>query len=43
VPAPVLTGALYERFASQGADEYANRVLNAMRFQFGGHHVKPSA
>ncbi|MBJ7329204.1 MAG: decarboxylating 6-phosphogluconate dehydrogenase, partial [Solirubrobacteraceae bacterium] len=41
VPAPVLTGALYERFASQGADEYANRVLNAMRFQFGGHHVKP--
>ena len=42
VPAPVLTNALYERFASQGADEYANRVLNAMRFQFGGHHVKPA-
>ena len=43
VPAPVLNAALFERFASQGADEHANRVLNAMRFQFGGHHVKPSA
>jgi 6-phosphogluconate dehydrogenase len=41
VPAPVLTASLYERFASQGADDHANRVLNAMRFQFGGHHVKP--
>jgi 6-phosphogluconate dehydrogenase len=43
VPIPVLNAALFERFASQGADDHANRVLNAMRFQFGGHHVKPSA
>ncbi|HEU4703031.1 MAG TPA: decarboxylating 6-phosphogluconate dehydrogenase [Conexibacter sp.] len=40
VPAPVLTGALYERFESQGADEFANKVMSAMRSQFGGHAEK---
>jgi 6-phosphogluconate dehydrogenase len=37
VPAPVLTTALYERFASRGEDCFADKVLSAMRFQFGGH------
>jgi 6-phosphogluconate dehydrogenase len=37
VPAPVLTAALYERFSSRGEAEFANKVLSAMRFQFGGH------
>jgi 6-phosphogluconate dehydrogenase len=37
VPAPVLTTALYSRFASRGFDNYANRILSAMRKQFGGH------
>jgi 6-phosphogluconate dehydrogenase len=42
VPAPVLTAALYERFASRGLDDYADKVLSAMRKQFGGHDEKPS-
>jgi 6-phosphogluconate dehydrogenase len=37
VPAPVLTTALYSRFASRGLDNYANRLLSAMRKHFGGH------
>jgi 6-phosphogluconate dehydrogenase len=37
VPAPVLTTALHSRFASRGLDNYANRVLSAMRYGFGGH------
>jgi 6-phosphogluconate dehydrogenase len=37
VPAPVLSTALFERFASRGNDDYANRVLSAMRREFGGH------
>jgi 6-phosphogluconate dehydrogenase len=40
VPAPVLTAALYERFASRGEADFANKVLSAMRFQFGGHLEK---
>jgi 6-phosphogluconate dehydrogenase len=40
VPAPVLTTALYSRFASRGLDDYANRVLSAMRMAFGGHLEK---
>jgi 6-phosphogluconate dehydrogenase len=40
VPAPVLTAALYERFASRGNDEFADKVLSAMRKQFGGHDEK---
>ena len=44
VPAPVLTTALYERFASRGEGDYADRLLSAMRFQFGGHlEKKPAA
>lgn len=37
VPAPVLSAALYERFSSRGEADYANRLLSAMRFAFGGH------
>jgi 6-phosphogluconate dehydrogenase len=42
VPAPVLTSALYERFGSRNNDDFANKVLSAMRKQFGGHDEKPS-
>ena len=42
VPAGVLTTALYERFGSRDLDDFANRVLSAMRKQFGGHAEKPS-
>jgi 6-phosphogluconate dehydrogenase len=42
VPAPVLTAALYERFSSRGLDDFADKVLSAMRKQFGGHDEKPS-
>jgi 6-phosphogluconate dehydrogenase len=40
VPAPVLTTALYSRFASRGEGEFGNRALSAMRFAFGGHLEK---
>jgi len=40
VPAPVLTAALYERFASRGESDFADRLLSAMRFEFGGHLEK---
>ena len=36
-PAPVLTAALYQRFSSRGEAQFADRLLSAMRFQFGGH------
>lgn len=36
-PAPVLSAALYERFSSRGQDEFAAKLLSAMRYQFGGH------
>ncbi len=39
-PAPVLSAALYQRFASRGADEFAARLLSAMRLEFGGHEEK---
>jgi 6-phosphogluconate dehydrogenase len=39
-PAPVLTAALYARFTSRGRDDFANRMLSAMRAQFGGHAEK---
>jgi 6-phosphogluconate dehydrogenase len=42
VPAPVLTTALYERFESRGQADFADQLLSAMRFQFGGHHELPS-
>ena len=37
VPTPVLSAALYERFSSRGEADFANRVLSAMRQEFGGH------
>lgn len=39
-PTPVLSAALYQRFASRDADEFACKILSAMRFQFGGHAEK---
>jgi 6-phosphogluconate dehydrogenase len=42
VPAPVLTAALFERFNSRGEGDFANKLLSAMRLQFGGHVEKPS-
>lgn len=41
VPAHVLTAALYERFSSRGEADFQNKLLSAMRFEFGGHHEKP--
>jgi 6-phosphogluconate dehydrogenase len=43
VPAHVLTAALYERFSSRGEADFADRVLSAMRKEFGGHAEKPPA
>jgi 6-phosphogluconate dehydrogenase len=43
VPAHVLTAALYERFSSRGEADFADKVLSAMRKQFGGHDEKPAA
>lgn len=43
VPAPVLTAALFERFSSRGLGDFGDRVLSAMRKQFGGHDEKPSS
>ena len=40
VPAPVLSTALYQRFTSRGEDDFANKVLSAMRGAFGGHREK---
>jgi 6-phosphogluconate dehydrogenase len=40
VPAPVLTTALYQRFSSRGEADFADKVLSAMRYQFGGHLEK---
>ena len=42
VPVPVLTTSLYERFSSRGEAEFANKVLSAMRYGFGGHLEKPA-
>jgi 6-phosphogluconate dehydrogenase len=43
VPAPVLTAALYERFSSRGEADFADRILSAMRREFGGHVERPAA
>lgn len=40
VPVPVLSAALFQRFSSRGEADFANKVLSAMRFQFGGHVEK---
>jgi 6-phosphogluconate dehydrogenase len=42
VPVPVLSTALYQRFSSRGESDYQDKVLSAMRFQFGGHVEKPA-
>ena len=42
VPAHVLSAALYERFSSRGEADFANKLLSAMRYQFGGHLEKPA-
>ena len=42
VPAPVLTTALYERFSSRGAADFQDKLLSAMRYEFGGHLEKPA-
>jgi 6-phosphogluconate dehydrogenase len=41
VPAHVLSAALYERFSSRGEADYADKLLSAMRYEFGGHLEKP--
>ncbi len=43
VPTPVLTTALYERFSSRGEADFQNKLLSAMRYEFGGHLEKPAA
>jgi 6-phosphogluconate dehydrogenase len=40
VPVPVLSAALFQRFSSRGEADFANKILSAMRFQFGGHKEK---
>jgi 6-phosphogluconate dehydrogenase len=42
VPVPVLSTALYQRFSSRGEADYQDKLLSAMRFQFGGHYEKPA-
>jgi 6-phosphogluconate dehydrogenase len=42
VPAPVLSAALFERFSSRGEADFADRILSAMRKEFGGHEERPS-
>jgi 6-phosphogluconate dehydrogenase len=41
VPAPVISAALFSRFSSRGESDYADRLLSALRFEFGGHVEKP--
>jgi 6-phosphogluconate dehydrogenase len=41
VPAPVISAALYARFSSRGEDDYADKLVSAMRAAFGGHVEKP--
>jgi 6-phosphogluconate dehydrogenase len=43
VPTPVLSTALYERFSSRGEATFADKLLSAMRYEFGGHVEKSSA
>jgi len=40
VPVPVLTTALYERFSSRGNADFQEKLLSAMRYEFGGHMEK---
>jgi 6-phosphogluconate dehydrogenase len=41
-PAPVLSASLFERFSSRGEDDFANKILSAMRYEFGGHVERPT-
>jgi 6-phosphogluconate dehydrogenase len=41
VPAPVISAALFARFSSRGEENDADRLLSALRFEFGGHLEKP--
>ena len=43
VPAPVLSAALFERFSSRGEADFADKVLSALRYAFGGHEEKTAA
>ena len=43
VPVPVLSASLYERFSSRGEADFQDKLLSAMRFQFGGHEEKKAA
>jgi 6-phosphogluconate dehydrogenase len=43
IPTPVLTTALYERFSSRGLADFSDKLLSAMRYEFGGHLEKPSS
>ncbi len=43
VPVPVLSAALYQRFSSRGDADYQDKLLSAMRYQFGGHLEMPSS
>jgi len=40
VPAPVITTALFERFNSRNLGSFGAKILNGMRYMFGGHHVR---
>ena len=40
MPAHVLSASVFDRFESRNQAEFANKVLSAMRFEFGGHHEK---
>jgi 6-phosphogluconate dehydrogenase len=42
VPSPILSASLYQRFSSRGEDVFAEKVLSAMRYQFGGHGERPA-
>jgi 6-phosphogluconate dehydrogenase len=43
IPAPTISAALFSRFSSRGNETFANKILSAMRFEFGGHHEKPAS
>ena len=43
VPVPVLSAALYERFSSRGEHDFVDKLLSALRYQFGGHEEKAAA
>jgi 6-phosphogluconate dehydrogenase len=43
VPVPVLSSALYDRFSSRGEADFGDKLLSAMRYEFGGHLEKPSS